>query len=316
MAARLTDVLRSDRAVVLIAIQPDAETFVMPTPADYLQLRNPVLEPLAHGTIELNEVCQRLGSKLKGLTGQYVKFSCEAVFRGAVPGTLKPNVAAALRCCGLAENVDEAGAKSIYSPIDGGFESASMIVNMDGNKHALFGVKGKVSAEWPTNDYPRFKFEFLGLYVDPVYEAMPQTPCFAPPKPLPVSHANTEWELHGITTALYSLSVDIATNPELRDVPGQYEIEINTRSVSGSLEFAASRVDKKNWFQTVRDSETGVFRVKHGNTSGNIIECVASNVQLLEPKYGDQNKRRSNSFNMNIMPSPVQGEHEIAFIFN
>jgi hypothetical protein len=287
----------------------------MPVASDFLQVRNPSLEPLAHGTVELNEVCQRMGSKLKGLVGQYVKFSCEVVFRGAVPGTLKPNVGNAFRCCGLSENEDVAGAKCIYFPIDEGFESASMIVNMDGNKHALFGVKGKVSAEWPNNDYPRFKFEFSGLYVDPVYEAMPVTPCFAPPKPLTTSYANTTWELHGITTALYSASVDIATNPELRDIPGQYEIEINSRAVSGAVELAASRVSEKNWFQTVRESQTGVFKVRHGTTPGNIVECVASNVQLLEPKYGDQNKRRSNSFNMNIMPSPVQGEHEIAFIF-
>ena len=133
--------------------------------------------------------------------------------------------------------------------------------------------------------------------------------------PLEINKANTTWELHNITTALYSASIDVATNPELFDLPGQNSVEITDRVTSGQIEFAASQINDKNWFSAVRANDTGVLNITHGVTAGNIVECVCHNVQLLEPKYGDQSMRRSNSFNLNIMPVAVANQHEVAFIF-
>ena len=310
----LNRVLRAKKTVVLVAMQPDENTFVAPEPEDFLQVRNVSLTPLAHNTLELNEVCSRLGSRLKSLSAQHVKLSFECVFRGA--GTdvgAKPNVSKILRACGFSET---AGVGVVtYAPVEAGFESASIVVHIDGNKHALMGAKGKVSAEWKANDYPIFKVEMIGLFVDVEYEENPVTPCYAPPNPLEINHANTTWSLHDITTSLYSASVDVATNPELRDLPGQYGIEITDRATSGAIEFAASRVDDKNWFDAVRNLDVGVLSIVHGTTAGNIVEAVAHKVQLLEPQYGEQNNRRSNTFNLNIIPSATAGEFEIAFKF-
>lgn len=310
----LNRVLRSKKAAVLIAMQPDENTFVMPVAEDYLQVRNPSLTPLAHNTLELNEVCSKLGSRLKSLSAQHVKLSFDCVHRGA--GTAvnaKPNVGKVLRACGFAESV--ATGVVTYAPVDTAFESASMVVYMDGNKHALMGAKGKVTAEYKANDYPIFKVEIVGLYVDVEYEETPATPCYAPPNPLEINNANTTWNLHNITTSLYSASIAVATNPELRDLPGYKGIEITDRLTSGAIEFAASRVDDKNWFEAVRNLDVGVFNIVHGTEAGNIVEAIAHKVQLLEPQYGEQNNRRSNSFNLNMMPSPTAGEFEIAFKF-
>lgn len=306
----LNRVLRAKKATVLVAMQPDENTFVMPEPEDFLQIRSPSLTPLAHNTLELNEVCSRLGSRLKSLSAQHVKFSGECVFRGAgTAAGAKPNVDKILRACGFAENA------GVYTPVEAGFESASMVIYMDGNKHALMGVKGKVSAEWKANDYPIFKVDLIGLFVDVEYEDNPETACYAPPAPLEINHANTTWSLHNITTSLYSASVEVATNPELRDLPGQYGIEITDRITSGAIEFAASRVDDKNWYDAVRNQDVGVLNIVHGTVAGNIVEVIAHKVQLLEPQYGEQNNRRSNSFNLNMIPSPTAGEYEIAFKF-
>ena len=301
----LNRVLRAKKAAVLIAMQPDENTFVMPTAEDYLQVRNPSLTPLAHSTLELNEVCSKLGSRLKSLSAQHVKFSCECVFRGAgTAAGAKPNVGKVLRACIVT-----------YAPIDAAFESASMVIYMDGNKHPIMGAKGKVTAEYKANDYPVFKVEIVGLYVDVEFEETPATPCYTPPNPLEINNANTVWSLHNITTSLYSASIDVSTNPELRDLPGQYGIEITDRLTSGAIEFAASRVDDKNWFEAVRNLDIGVLNIVHGTEVGNIVEAIAHKTQLLEPQYGEQNNRRSNSFNLNMMPSPTAGEHEVAFIF-
>ena len=310
----LNRVLRAKKAAVLIAMQPDENTFVMPEPEDYLQVRSPSLTPLAHSTLELNEVCSKLGSRLKSLSAQHVKFSCECVFRGAgTAAGAKPNVGKVLRACGFAESA--ATGIVTYAPIDAAFESASMVIYMDGNKHPIMGAKGKVTAEYKANDYPVFKVEIVGLYVDVEFEETPATPCYSPPNPLEINNANTVWSLHNITTSLYSASIAVATNPELRDLPGQYGIEITDRVTSGAIEFAASRVDDKNWFEAVRNLDIGVFNIVHGTEVGNIVESIAHKTQLLEPQYGEQNNRRSNSLNLNMMPSPTAGEHEVAFIF-
>lgn len=310
----LNRVLRAKKATVLVAMQPDENTFAMPEPEDFLQVRNLSLTPLAHSTIELNEVCSRLGSRLKGLSAQHVKLSFECVFRGAgTTAEAKPNVGKVLRACGFAET--SATGVVTYAPVEAGFESASVVVYMDGNKHALMGAKGKVSAEWKSNDYPIFKVELVGLFVDVEYENNPETACYAPPAPLEINHANTTWSLHNITTSLYSASVEVATNPELRDLPGQYGIEITDRITSGAIEFAASRVDDKNWYEAVRNLDVGPLNIVHGTVAGNIVEMIAHKVQLLEPQYGEQNNRRSNSFNLNMIPSPTAGEYEIAFKF-
>ena len=310
----LNRVLRAKKTTILVEMQPDENTFVLPTPEDFLQVRNVSLTPLAHNTIELNEVCSRLGSRLKSLSAQHVKLSFECVHRGA--GTVagaKPNVGKILRACGFSETSD-VGVVT-YAPVEAAFESLSALVYIDGNKHPIMGAKGKVTAEWKANDCPIFKVELVGLYVDTEYEDNPATACYAPPMPLEVNNANTTWSLHGITTSLYSASIDVATNPELRDLPGQYGIEITDRVTSGAIEFAASRVDDKNWFEAVRNLDIGVFNIVHGTEGGNSVEAIAHKTQLLEPQYGEQNNRRSNSLNLNMMPSPTAGEHEVAFIF-
>lgn len=315
MPATLTRVLSAKKTAIMAVMQPLPGTFVMPTATNYLQVRNASLEPLSHGTLELNEVCAKLGSRLKSLSAQNVKLTFEAVMRGPTPPGKVPNIGNILRMCGFSETIDATAVKSTYAPVDSGFESGSVVVFIDGNKHAIAGAKGKLSAEWKANDYPIFKVELVGLYVDPIYEANPATPCYAAPMPLEINKANTIWELHGITTALYSASIDVATNPELIDLPGQNSVEITDRVTSGNIEFAASQINDKNWFSAVRAGDTGLLNITHGVTAGNIVECVCHNVQLLEPKYGDQSMRRSNSFNLNIMPVAVANQYEVAFIF-
>ncbi len=315
MPTTLTKVLSAKKTAILAVMQPIAGTFVMPTAANYLQVRNVTLEPLSHNVLELNEVCARLGSRMKSLSAQQVKLTFEAVMRGPTPPGKVPNIGNILRMCGFSETIDATLVKSTYTPVDSGFESGSIVAFIDGNKHAIAGAKGKLSAEWKANDFPIFKVELVGLYVDPVYEANPNTACYAAPMPLEINKANTTWELHNITTALYSASIDIATNPELIDVPGQQSVEITDRVTSGQIEFAASQINDKNWFNAVRANDAGVLNITHGTTAGNIVECVAHNVQLLNPKYGDQNSRRSISCDLNLMPTAVANQFEVAFIF-
>ncbi len=86
---------------------------------------------------------------------------------------------------------------------------------------------------------------------------------------------------------------------------------ITDRKPSGSISLEAGLIATKDWWTAVKDSTTGAFAIKHGQTAGNIVGFTCPKVQLSAPKYSDSNGVAMLDLSMALLPYGVSGNDEI-----
>jgi len=212
------------------------------------------------------------------------------------------------------------GANVIYTP-NSNFSastantSASIYFNVDGVRHVLLGARGTVSFDLSPKAIPKMKWKFTGLLgtITDSPQVAPATDFTGWQVPVPVSTANTT-DIHLLgynAPVIEKLSFDIANTVTYRQTLGSESVLITDRKPSGTISLEANLIAAKDWWSTVKNSTTGAFAIKHGQTPGNIVGITCPKVQLADPKYSDSSGVAMLDLSMALLPYGVSGNDEI-----
>lgn len=202
-------------------------------------------------------------------------------------------------------------AQAAYSPISAAIESVDVYFYYGDAVHKLLGARGDLSTKFPNMDIPLLQLDYQGLYggiVDDVYPAAVLTGFQTP---LGVNNQNTSLvSVHGFAAKLYNLELKLGNVVKYRNLPGVEDILINDREPSGSVEFEKPSIATKDYPTIVRQNQLGQISLTHGTVVGNKVGIDGIQVQLTNPKYGDQDKNVTWQHDLVFKPS-ASGNDEL-----
>jgi hypothetical protein len=279
-----------------------------PTPtgsANYVELYEPSDPSYESANVERAPARPTLGglSTIVG-NGPY-KLEGWRPLAGSGDAETPPSMADLLLACAMDETVT-ADTDVTYTPLptlDGTEGSITAYDNLGGVRHKGTGVRGTLQLEFAHEDIPKAKFSFTGNRANPADAAMPSVTVPTDAEPLPINKANTQFTIHGETPVLHNLSLDLGNEVVWKDyVNSTQEARVlDRKQITGTLAIEASLLATQDWYAVVRAGTLDELELVHGATAGNIVECGATEVQLLNPKPGDADGIQIITFDLLIL---------------
>ena len=285
------------------------------TGANGIMAHNISLTPLEAETISDEGLPQNhLGSALQFLTNKSVSLEFEVECIGhASPGTA-PKIGSLLRACSMQEIVT-ATTDVEHLPITENEESVSIGINIDGNYHLITGAKGNLTYALNLNERFFLKFAFKGLFNAPISQAFPSADFTGIQRGHTITNGLvSNFLLHTQAVEPRSLEIDMGVAVEVDQTLNAMEMVVADRQASGSIVFDAPNLSDYNWFDHVTAENLGALSFQVGSTAGRIVEISHPNVQLTEPKYGEEKKRATLEASLNVMPTAA-GNDEFSLTF-
>lgn len=280
--------LKFRKRIVTAKIETTYGTDSMPTGAEAILVRNLDVTPANTEFVSRELVRPFLGNfdDIPVATSVIASFQVELAGSGAA-GTA-PAWGKLMRVCGFSETITM-GVSTEYEPVSEGFESLSMVINVDGIQHKLLGVRGNVAVNVATKDIPTLDFTMTGLYGG-VVDAAPVVPVYTPfQKPLGVNNVNTTgFTIHGYAGCMQSLSLDMGNNTPFRTLVGCETVELSDRLLTGNIVIEAPLTAVKDFFAINQSGATGLISLTHGTVAGNICKIDVPQAQLKSPTYQEQ----------------------------
>lgn len=266
---------------------------------------NAQLSPLEAQTVSRNLDRPTFGNDQQLHVGVHVvlKFDVELVGSGTL-GTA-PAWGPLMKACGCKETI-VAATSVAYAPDTPSTESATLYFNMDGQQHMLTGARGTFTLSVESGQIPHFTFTFTGLYNAPSSYA-PLAPATGWAKfkvPQPVTYDNTQQvTLHTITSVFKTLDFDQGNTVTYFDNPGEQEVTITDRQSKGSLSILAPAISTKDYFGATKANTLGNLAFNHGIGVVDPVQFTSARVQLLTPKYGDDQGRATLDADLSFVPT-------------
>jgi len=306
--------LKFRRKVILVKIEPVYGVDAAPVgAADAMLFSNVQIRPFESEKVTRETVQAYLGSRQQLQVGTHVVFEGDIEMAGAGGAVdLPPAYAVCLRAAAHAETVTLATSVE-YDPVSSGEEAATIHFHMDGQKHAILGNRG--SAEWRVNtkQIPYIHFTFIGLYVAPVAAADPVPTLNGFKLPLTVGNTNTPiFTLHGYSGKLRSLTLTQGNAVNHIDLVGEESVQVTDRHTTGKIIIEAPPLGAKDYFAIAKAGTLGTLQVVHGSVAGAITQLDGTNVQILDPNYGEQDGRATLEMDLNFVPSSA-GDDEYKY---
>lgn len=290
----------------------------LPLPAtDGVLLRSAEISPLELETVEHTVVRPYLGNYKQLVAGRMVRMTVEVPMTGfgsAGPASPLPGLDALLRCCGLARTIS-AGVSVTYTPINTGFQGATLKFYQDGTLHTLLGVRGTPSFVLRMRDVPVYRFELTGLYVPVADAALVQPTLSGYPEPLPVAFGNTTVaNFLGSATGVCLNSLEMALNNTVvyRNLVNCGEaVEVTGRAAGGSFEIEALLVATKDIWTQISSAGTSAINVTHGTAVGNRVQLISNVAQVTNPSFTDQDNIVLVSGDLRLVPTAANNEFSL-----
>jgi len=301
--------LKFKKKILAFKLEVTEGTDAIPTgAANAILTQNLDISPMEGSVVNRDVDRAALGNDLSIHVGTHVKCSFEVEVAGAGAAGDAPAYGPVLRACGLSETIT-ALTDVVYQPVSVNEESATIYIHLDGQLHKMLGCRGTFSLGLSPEGIPKYKFDFTGLWADPLTSADPTPDISAFQVPKAVTNANTPtFSLHGVAYNVSDFNYDHANEVVYRNVIGQESVFIADRAPKGNVTVDAPTLSTKNWFVDAKANALGAVQIIHGTAAGHIIQLDMPKVQLLSPKYGDSNGIRTIAMDMNIIPDTGDDE--------
>ncbi len=310
--------LLNENVVTLAKVEGTYGTDSVPTGTDAILTSKVKLTPFESSTTPRDIDKSGSGSDLELTTDFWamIEFKVELVGSGVL-GTA-PAFGPLLKACRCQETI-VATTSVAYRPLRSATTSLSIYFNLDGQRHILTGARGSFKLEVSSQGIPYIAFTFWGLYNTPTSAALPTglTGWDAFKIPTPVNYENTPVPtLHGYSNVLKTFNFDAGNQVKPNNNPGEKEILITAHAAKGSIVMMAPAISVKDFFSIAKNNTLGTMKVTHGITTTTkwIFDCVATTVQVVKPRYGDDEGRVTIEADLNFVPTTAQNdEWELRF---
>lgn len=239
-----------------------------------------------------------------------MQYEVEAAGSGALG--IAPAYGPLLQGCGFAQVINP-GVSVVYTPVSSNLVSLAKYFYLDGVLHKFAGARGNVGFRATNRSATMWAFNFAGLFVPVSDSPLPAADYGAFQRPLALNKANTPtFTIHGVAGAvLRSMSFDMGNQVVYRNLVNSELVRITDRKPVGTIEMGAEVMAVKNWFNTVRDAQTGALQLVHGTTPGNVIEINAPRWQFTSLNYSDFEGDAMLTGNSKLMPG-ASGNDEVS----
>ena len=307
--------LLSRKRLILVKTEATYGTDSSPAGTDALLVRNLDITPLSGDVVSRDLIRPYLGNfdQLISLTSVAINFQVELAGSGTA-GTA-PKFGAILKACAMSETVVSSTSVT-YAPVSSSFSSATIYFNVDGVLHKLTGCRGSMTMSCAVGAIPTLAFNLTGVYNAPTDTAQPAVTYSAQATPLIFREGNTSsFSFFSYSGVLQSVDFNLANDLVYRElVGGTKETLITDRKPAGTVMIEAPTIATKDFFTTALASSTGNLTFLHGTTAGNRVTFTASQVDVLNPTYQDQDSIMMLSVPYVALPTTA-GNNEFSLAF-
>ncbi|MCH2092727.1 MAG: hypothetical protein MK141_14280 [Pseudoxanthomonas sp.] len=310
--------LLNENVVTLVKLETTYGVDAAPTGADAVMTSRVQLTPMESQTVSRDLDKPSSGSDLEITVGVHamIEFRVELVGSGSLG--VAPAFGKLLKACRCGETI-VATTSVAYRPLRSSTTSATIAFYLDGNLHKLVGARGTFRLEIDSQNIPYLVFTFTGLYVDPSAAANPValTGWDAFKIPQPVNFANTPTPtLHGYTAVYTAFRFDAGNQVSVFNNPGEREVKIVSHAATGSITMLAPAIGTKDFFAAAKNNVLGTMQIEHGTVDEEkwFLDCAEDTVQVIRPRYGDNEGRATLEADLNFVPTAAGGdEWELRF---
>jgi hypothetical protein len=307
--------LLSRKRLILVKTESTYGTDSTPAGTDALLVRNLDITPLSGDVVSRDLIRPYLGNfdQLIGLTSVAINFEVELAGSGSAGSA--PKFDAILKACGLGSTIVTSTSVT-YAPVSSSFSSATIYFNVDGVLHKLTGCRGSMTMSCAVGAIPTLAFNLTGVYNAPTDTAQPAVTYSAQATPLIFREGNTSsFSFFSYSGILQSVDFNLANSLVYRElVGGTKETLITDRKPAGTVMIEAPTITTKDFFTTALGSSTGNLTFLHGTTAGNRVTFTASQVDVLNPTYQDQDSIMMLSVPYVALPTTA-GNNEFSLAF-
>ena len=281
--------LLSRKRLILAKIESTYGTDSVPAGTDAVLVRSLEVTPLEADVVSRDLIRPYLGNSDQLLANPRVRCSFELELAGSGTAGTAPRYDALLKSCGMSGTV-VASTSVTYAPVSATFSSCTIVYNIDGVQHKLTGVRGTVSMNCQLGQIPTLQFEMTGIYNAPTDTAQPAVTYAAQATPLIFKEGNTSaFQFFSYSGCLSSVTFNLANEIVYRELVGcTKEVIITDRKPAGEVVIEAPTIATKDYFTLALGSATGNLTFLHGTTAGNRVTFTASQADVTQPTYSEQ----------------------------
>ena len=245
--------------------------------------------PVEGDEIENAYVQAHFGSTPTTQVTQYKSLSFSVPFSGVAALGTVPGVAELLRMCSVSVTNTPATSTK-FNPVTDNPESGTLIFNIDGIKHASYGVRGTVTVDANAKAAPAWKFELKGSFVPLVDAALPTGAIYTKfLNPLGVNKANTTLSVDGVAVAASAFSFVLGNEVVKEDLMNVDSVDITGRKSTGSVTFRNTDVAVRDWVGMGLARAQVAISFRHGQAATNTVKFTAARAEIGKPTYSDSN---------------------------
>jgi hypothetical protein len=307
--------LLSRKRLILVKTESTYGTDSVPTGTDALLVRNLDITPISGDVVSRDLIRPYLGNFDQLIAQNSVAINFEVELAGSGTAGTAPKYDAILKACGLAATIVSSTSVT-YAPVSASFSSATIYFNVDGVLHRLTGCRGSMNMSCAVGAIPTLAFNLTGVYNSPTDTAAPAATYSAQATPLVFREGNTSaFSFFSYSGILQSVDFNLSNDLVYRElVGGTTETLITDRKPAGTVMIEAPTIATKDFFTTALASSTGNLTFLHGTTAGNRVTFLASQVDVLNPTYQDQDSIMMLSVPYVAIPTTA-GNNEFSLAF-
>jgi hypothetical protein len=307
--------LLSRKRLILVKTESTYGTDSVPTGTDALLVRNLDITPISGDVVSRDLIRPYLGNFDQLIAQNSVAINFEVELAGSGTAGTAPKYDAILKACGLAATI-VASTSVTYAPVSASFSSATIYFNVDGVLHKLTGCRGSMNMSCAVGAIPTLAFNLTGVYNSPTDTAAPAATYSAQATPLVFREGNTSaFSFFSYSGILQSVDFNLSNDLVYRElVGGTTETLITDRKPAGTVMIEAPTIATKDFFTTALASSTGNLTFLHGTTAGNRVTFLASQVDVINPTYQDQDSIMMLSVPYVAIPTTA-GNNEFSLAF-
>lgn len=301
----------------LILVKKEATYGTDSTPAgtDALLVRNLDITPIEADLVSRDLIRPYLGNSPSLIAQSRVSITFQVELAGSGTAGTAPRYGAILQACGMSETI-VASTSVTYAPVSSAFSSATIYFNNDGILHKATGCRGTFTLNCEVGQIPTIDFTMIGVYNAPTDTAAPAVTYSAQASPLIFKQGNTSsFQFFSYAGCLQSVSFDMANETVYRELVGcTKEVLITNRAPAGTVMIEAVALATKDYFNIAQTETLGNLTFLHGTTAGNRVTLTASQCDVSNPSYGDQDGVQMLNIPYVAVPTTA-GNDEISLAF-
>lgn len=303
------------KRLILVKKEVTYGTDSSPAGTDALLVRNLDITPIEADLVSRDLIRPYLGNSPQLLANSRVSITFQVELAGSGTAGTAPRYGSILQACGMSETI-VATTSVTYAPVSAAFASATIYFNNDGVLHKATGCRGTFTLNAAVGEIPVLDFSMVGVYNPPTDTAAPAVTYSTQASPLVFKQGNTSaFQFFAYAGCLQSVSFDIANSTVYRELVGcTKEVLITDRKPAGTVMIEAPTLATKDYFNLAQTETTGNLTFLHGTTAGNRVTLTASQCDIANPSYGDQDGIQMLNIPFIAVPTTA-GNDEVSLAF-